>query len=124
MSPLAVLAASPEPHRLSCVLDALGYELERLHNQSLRLQDVCNGPEPDTAMVRELQALDLMTQTLSALSRFVHGLIDQLPDDVDLDLTALLGAVPLHDLAGRLAAGAGGTSLIFEDPQAGNFDLF
>jgi hypothetical protein len=118
------LAAAPAPHRLSCVLDALGYELERLHNQALRLQDVCNGPEPDPVMVQELQALDLMTQSLSALSHFVHGLIDQLPDDIDLDLTALLGDVPLHDLAGRLAAGSGGASLIFEDPQAGNFDLF
>lgn len=112
------------PHRLSCVLDAIGYELDRLQAQALHLQEVCNGPEPDPTMVHELQALDLMTQSLSALSQFVNGLIDQLPDDMEFDLTSLLGAVPLHDLAGRLSAGASGSSLIFEDPQTGDFDLF
>jgi hypothetical protein len=75
-------------------------------------------------MVKELQALDLMTQSLSALAQFVWGLIDQLPEDIELDLSVLFAAVPLHDLAGRLAAGASGTSLIFEDPQSGDFDLF
>lgn len=125
MSQAAALAAAPAaPHRLSCVLDGVAYELDRLQTQALRLQDVCNGPNPDPAMVQELQALDLMTQSLAALAQFVWGLIDQLPDDIDLDLSVLLRAVPLHDLAGRLAAGATGTSLIFEDPQSGDFDLF
>ncbi|WGM40680.1 hypothetical protein [Caulobacter sp. NIBR1757] len=119
-----VESAQSAPHRLSCVLDGIAYELDRLQTQALRLQDVCNGPDPDPVMVQELQALDLMTQSLSALAQFVWGLIDQLPNDIELDLGVLLSAVPLHDLAGRLAAGAAGTSLIFEDPQSGDFDLF
>jgi|GEM_PF-1955160 len=117
-------APTPRPHRLSCVLDGVAYELDRLQTQTLRLQDVCNGPNPDADMVKELQALDLMTQSLSALAQFLWGLIDQLPDDIELDLSVLFAAVPLHNLAGRLAAGASGTSLIFEDPQSGDFDLF
>lgn len=122
----ATVAPAPRaaPHRLSCVLDGIAYELDRLEAQTLRLQDVCNGPDPDPAMVQELQALDLMTQSLSALAQFVWGLIDQLPEDIELDLSALLSAVPLHDLGERLAAGARGDSLIFEDPQSGDFDLF
>lgn len=122
----AVTVQTPDalPHRLSCVLDGVAYELDRLQTQALRLQDVCNGPDPDPAMVQELQALDLMTQTLSALAQFVWGLIDQMPDDIELDLSLLLRAVPLHDLSGRLAGSASGTSLIFEDPQPGDFDLF
>ena len=118
-------AADPAaPHRLSCVLDGIAYELDRLQVQTLRLQDVCNGPDPDPAMVKELQSLDLMTQSLAALAQFAWGLIDQLPDDIELDLGGLLQAVPLHDMAGRLAGSAAGSSLIFEDPQSGDFDLF
>lgn len=120
----AVPDASAAPHRLSCVLDGVAYELDRLQAQALRLQEVCNGPDPDPAMVQELQALDLMTQSLQALAQFVWGLIDQLPDDIGLDLNGLLGGVTLHDLAGRLSAAARGDSLIFEDPQSGDFDLF
>lgn len=120
----AVRDTAAAPHRLSCVLDGVAYELDRLQAQALRLQEVCNGPDPDPAMVQELQALDLMTQSLEALAQLVWGLIDQLPGDMGLDLTALIGGVTLHDLAGRLAASARGDSLIFEDPQSGDFDLF
>lgn len=120
----AALARQPAPHRLSCVFDAVAYELDRMQAQALRLQEVCNGPEPDATMVQELQALDLMTQSLSAVSHFLRGLIDELPDDVEFDLTPLLRLITLHDLRDRLAAGAAGTSLVFEESQAGDFDLF
>jgi hypothetical protein len=125
---LIALAPAPSPHHLVGALDGVAHELEFLQGQMLRLQEVCNGPEPDPAMIRELQALDLMTQSLAVLAQFLRHLIDELPADAGLDLTDLLRALPLHDLAHRLAtraAGAAGTPpLVFGDSETGDFDLF
>lgn len=124
---LAAPAASTE-HHLVGVLDGVAHELELLQGQMLRLQEVCNGPEPDPTMVRELQALDLMTQSLGALSRFLRDVIDELPADEPLDLSRLLRAIPLHNMADRLAArvagAAGAPPLGHDDPDVGDFDLF
>jgi hypothetical protein len=125
---LLAVPAAPTQHHLVGVLDGVAHELELLQGQALRLQEVCNGPEPDPTMVRELQALDLMTQSLGALSRFLRDVIDELPADEPLDLSRLLGAIPLHNMAGRLAArvagAAGAPPLAHDDPDNGDFDLF
>lgn len=124
---LAVPGAATQ-HHLVGVLDGVAHELELLQGQMLRLQEVCNGPEPDPTMVRELQALDLITQSLGALSTFLRDVIDELPADEPLDLGRLLSAVPLHSMANRLAARAAGEAgappLGQDDPDIGDFDLF
>lgn len=126
----SLVAATPAPaqYHLVGVLDGVAHELEFLQGQMLRLQEVCNGPEPDPTLIRELQALDLITQSLEALSRFLRGVIDQLPADEPLDLSRQLGGIPLHDLAARLAAraaGAVGTAPLADDEsEVGDFDLF
>ena len=124
---LVALPSAPTQHHLVGVLDGVAHELELLEGQMLRLQEVCNGPEPDPLMVRELQALDLMTQSLGALSRFLRDVIDELPADEQLDLSRLLRAIPLHSMAGRLAArvaGAAGAPPMGHDDDVGDFDLF
>ena len=128
MSRVAFSVEEP-PHQLTGALEGLAHELGLLQAQMLRMQDVCHGPEMgsalDAAVIRELQGLDLVSQRLGVLSMFVRAVIQTLPYDPAVDLTAALRALPLHDLAERLGArSSGAPEPAFDDADAGDFDLF
>ena len=126
---LAAQSIEEPPHQLAGALEGLAHELGLLQARMLRMQDVCHAPGAgsalDAAVIRELQGLDLVSQRLGVLSMFVRAVVQTLPYDPALDLTAALRAVPLHDLAERLGArSTGAPPPIIDDADAGDFDLF
>ncbi|MES2032765.1 MAG: hypothetical protein V4466_01190 [Pseudomonadota bacterium] len=127
---LAAARLAPDmPHGLLDSLEGVAQELRLLQDQMLRIQDVCHAPESgvplDPALVRELQGLDLVSQRLEALSEFVMAVVGVAPFDPAVDLRAALDAIPLRDLAHRLASHATGLGALEQaGDNAGDFDLF
>lgn len=126
---LAARSVEAPPHQLTGALEGVAHELGLLQAHMLRMQDVCHAPDMgsalDAVVIRELQGLDLVSQRLGVLSMFVRSVLETLPYDPAVDLTDALRALPLHDLAERLAArSAGAPAPVREDADAGDFDLF
>lgn len=116
-------------HGLAGSLEGVAHELGLLQTHALRLQDACHphalGGGLDSAVIRELQGLDLISQRLGVLVTFVRDLSGALPHDVAVDLTHALRAVTLHDLGERLGAHSVGLQAPPAEPQLdGDFDLF
>lgn len=126
---LAARSIDEVPHQLAGALEGVAHELGQLQARLLRIQDVCHAPDAGGALtaaaIRELQGLDLASQQVGVLSMFVRSVIEALPYDPAMDLTAVLRALPLHDLAERLAARSAGAPVpVQDDADAGDFDLF
>lgn len=129
MTPAAARLAPDLPHGLLDSLEGVSHELRLLQAQMLRMQDVCHAPDLgsalDATVIRELQGLDLVSQRLEALSGFVMAVVQAAPFDPAMDLRAALDAIPLRDLAHRLASHATGLGALEQaGDDAGDFDLF
>ncbi len=125
---LAAKVAPDLPHHLSGSLEGVAHELDLLQTHVLRMQDVCGvralGGDMDSAVIRELQGLDLLSQRLGGLSGFVRAVIAGLPFDSAMTVEAGLAAVTLQDMAHRLGAHAVGREAPAEVDESGDFDLF
>lgn len=82
---------------LSLATARVADELSRLHGRALALQDAASA-----GVDAAIQDLDRMTQEIAALSFFAAGLARLAPEG-GADCAPLLAAVPLGDLAARLA---------------------
>ena len=86
------------------ILEAIGSELIGLGEASGALQAMLR---PTHRPDREgLQALDMFTQRLFALSEFLSTLTPAIDEHCQVDPAAALAAVCLSDMARRLAAGS------------------
>lgn len=97
---------SHESH-LTTALARLSGELEALHNDVQRLENVIGKAIPSWQDLSEedascIQQLDLVRQTLGELSRYVSGLKDLVPSDLMILNRNLLNMIRLKDLASRL----------------------
>lgn len=122
------LPAQDLPHALTGGLKGAAHELALLQAHVLRLQDICHVPEHaaglDSVLVRELQALDLISQRLEVLGAYLRQVAAAVPYDPAVDLTLALASVPLQDMADRLAAHAADEEAPAEAFDSGDFDLF
>jgi hypothetical protein len=90
------------------------------------LADVCEGLQAGLApalqsgaAIEEAQTLDLITQTLAAVAEYLAMIAAGLPHDWTVDARLAASAVPLTELAARLAGGA-----LHAPPESGELDLF
>jgi hypothetical protein len=94
---------------LSQVLLAAATETGELSRAAERLQSLAGdlirraGGKADAGLLEEAQGLDALAQTLAALTGFLRRVAEDAPNDVRLDLTRALAAIPLSDLANRLS---------------------
>ena len=87
---------------LADIFDSLRQELGALHVEASALQAAL--PTPADAPGRAaLQRLDALTQALDALAGYAGGLEGAARAGAPLDPAAAAAAVPLHDMAARLA---------------------
>jgi hypothetical protein len=112
-------------HRLSDVLLALGEEFGALGAFTEQFQTVLSpallqlGNMPDCH--RDVQSLDLLSQRLAALSRYLLTIQAAVPGDVAIDAQHALSTISLSDLAYRLR----GAPLPPEpERRAGELELF
>ena len=91
---------------LRTVMARLGRELEALHALSETAQDavatLTGRIVPDPELSGRVQALDFLTQHLSALATFVDDLASALPVSERVDLTAAASRISLGRLRTRL----------------------
>ena len=83
-------------------------ELRLLHSHSEGVQDalselIAGGGLNNLAYVKQLQSLDYLTQSLSALTEFWGDLAVQTPEDWGLTLSAEMAAITLKDLSDKLS---------------------
>lgn len=124
----AALTVKDLPHGLTGGIEGVVHELALIQAHVLRLQDICHVPEHaaglDAVLVRELQALDLVSQRLGVLGHFLRQVAGAVQYNSAVDLTAALASVPLQDMADRLAAHAADEEAPAEAFDSGDFDLF
>jgi hypothetical protein len=120
--------AGPTPHappiELSQVLQVLGDELDSLGRTAERLQTMLSPLflrlSLDPVCRRDAQACDQLTQHLYGLSAFVMALLPSISQAWQVDPKPAGQAVPLSDLAGRLACMAPHES----DHESGELEMF
>ncbi|MEP9374881.1 hypothetical protein [Mesorhizobium sp. KR1-2] len=121
----ASASASTTPNAdtsLSDLLDRLGTELAERAAAVERLQPLAEAARTDPDALRALQGLDLTEQTLRALAGLLADLAAAAPANWRIDAGPALAAIPLADLANRLA---GATSDQPRDAEAdGDCDFF
>lgn len=110
------------PLRLDVVLGRVAGELATLAALGTDLQDALGtnafaGDVP-AASVRSMQNLDLMTQTLGALSRFMAVLAGDAAGTKTVDVAAALRTIDLSSVAARLAGET------IRDEQHDDLELF
>jgi hypothetical protein len=104
---------------LSGALGACADELAALASRCEALQSELAPALQGGAAIEEAQSLDLLTQSLSAVSLYLAALSTALPQDWTVDPRPAAALVPLAELARRLTGGA------FPPPAAsGDLDLF
>jgi hypothetical protein len=93
-------------HRLSDVLLALGQEFGALGAFTEQFQTVLSPALRQVANLpechRDVQSLDLLSQRLAALSRYLLTIQASVPGDVEIDAQHALSNISLSDLAYRL----------------------
>jgi len=100
------MAQAPLQVPVSQLLGACAVELADLAHRCEGLQGALSAGL-SLAAVKDAQALDLVTQSLAALSQYLSSLAAGAPDGWALDPTASAAALPLASLGDRLiAAGA------------------
>ncbi|MDB5452919.1 MAG: hypothetical protein JWO33_1497 [Caulobacteraceae bacterium] len=92
-------ASSPLP--MSQLLAACARELTDLTQTCEALQDALSSGFGQAA-IQDAQALDLVTQSLAALSQYLGAIGAAAPPDWILDATAVAQALPLAGLGARL----------------------
>ena len=105
---------------MSKVLEACAVELADLARLCETLQGALSSGLSQ-ANVEDAQALDLLTQSLAALSQYLGSMAAEAPSAWALDPTALAAALPLASLGGRLVAAkvtaeAAGDLCLFDAP--------
>lgn len=109
------------------VLRAVGREVADLGRVASNLQGVLGPAEPwlgrDDAVLRRLQSLDALTQSLHGVAEFLQALASALPPHWSCDPAQAADELTLSDLAGRLALEAPGAAVRREE-EAGEFELF
>ncbi|RAK59452.1 hypothetical protein DJ021_06355 [Phenylobacterium hankyongense] len=110
--------SSPEVP-LSQVLATCAGELADLAARCGRLQTTLSPALARTADLEDGQALDLVTQTLEALSAYMGALGRGLPAAWTADAAAAAAGLPLADLAARLQGLAAAAAA-----DSGELDLF
>lgn len=104
---------------MSQVLGACAAELADLARLCEELQGALT-PGFSSANIQDAQALDLVTQSLAALSQYLGSMAAEAPGSWALDPTALAAALPLASLGDRLVAAkttaeAAGELCLFDD---------
>jgi hypothetical protein len=97
------IQASPIQAPMSQVLGACAVELADLAARCEGLQGALSAALL-RANVQDAQALDLVTQSLAALSQYLDAMAVEVPDSWTLDPTPLAAALPLASLGDRLVA--------------------
>ena len=90
---------------LAQVLRAVALEMAALAQEAERLQALAGAlmrDAADAAAVEDAQALDALTQRLSALAGFLARIGEDAPEDWRLDIAPALAGVTLSDLAARI----------------------
>jgi hypothetical protein len=99
-------AMIPSIYRLSDVLLALGQEFGALGAFTEQFQTVLSPALRQVANLpechRDVQSLDLLSQRLAALSRYLLTIQASVPGDVEIDAQHALSSISLSDLAYRL----------------------
>jgi hypothetical protein len=118
-------AAAPAP--LGDVLRTVGRELADLGRMASNLQAVLGPTEPwlgrDGAVLRRLQSLDALTQSLHGVAEFLQALAPTVPPHWSCDAARAAEGLTLSDLAGRLAQRVADAAALQAD-EAGEFELF
>jgi hypothetical protein len=111
---------SRPPHQpLSRTLGACAGELAALADRCEALQAGLAPALQSGAAIEEAQTLDLLTQTLAAVSDYLGALAVTLPPDWTVDAAQAASIVPLTELARRLVGG-----VCLKPPESGELDLF
>jgi hypothetical protein len=105
---------------LAAALESCAAELAALGEICAGLQESLSPLLLRAADVEKVQALDLVTQSLDALSSYLGAVATEAPAGAEVDAEAATSGLKLADLAARLAGGRGR-----EDPEdAGELDMF
>jgi hypothetical protein len=125
-----MISAEPESTQtsLSSVLANLGAELNALTSELDRLEHtilsmVQTSHPQDATLIHQLQAVDLISQSLRALSAFSQGLARSVPHTCRVDIAAAIQGITLSRLSSRLDTSKG----LVDPPRPGAFnelDLF
>jgi hypothetical protein len=97
------MACAPFQAPVSQLLDACAAELADLASRCEVLQSTLS-PGLSHAAIDDAQALDLVTQSLAALSQFLGSIAAGLPEGWTVDPTASAASLPLASLGDRLIA--------------------
>lgn len=104
---------------LSRTLAACAGELATLADRCEALQAGLAPALQTGAAIEEAQTLDLLTQSLVAVSDYLHALSATLPAEWLVDAAPAVAVVPLTELAWRLLGGA-----LLPPPDTGELDFF
>lgn len=108
---MAAPADQARPRRrvpAAVALARVGAEMERLTARLARVEEaigriVNDAGAASAALVNDLQEIDLARQESAALAQLLGALAAALPDAAPVDLARAVRALPLGDLAERLA---------------------
>ena len=106
------------------ILSMLGIEIYELTEQlgavELTLQHCLEESNTlNVATMHHLQSIDLISQTLAALSNFTLSLATLVPSNVEVDISKAVNQITLSDLAARLK----GDVKFFRETQMHFFDI-
>src|SRR6185369_10020379 len=104
---------------MSRALGACAGELAALADLCEALQAGLAPALQSGAAIEEAQALDILTQSLSAVADYLHALADGVPKYWTLDCRPAAATVQLADLARRLAGGA-----LLPAQESGEVEMF
>ncbi len=104
---------------LSRTLGACAGELAALADRCEAMQAGLAPALQSGAAIEEAQTLDLLTQTLAAVSDYLNVLAAGLPAEWAIDAAPAVATVQLSELARRLTGGS-----YHPPPESGELDLF
>jgi hypothetical protein len=87
---------------LAIALGACATELTELAVCVERLQDRLSPVLQTRQVIKEAQALDLLTQSLDTIARYLGALTHEIPPEVSVNAVAAIANLPLADLTRRL----------------------
>jgi len=114
------------PIELSKLLTQLSHELGALQLMAADMEATVDemierhAEVLDARSIQNLQLLDILNQTLLALSRFAFNAASLAPQGHLVDGVAAVGGIKLASLAQRLARGSGHATA----PESGAYELF